>query len=188
MKIFRKEKLSNGRRHIYLLGIKVFSYKHKRHTQIIYNTPEIPLRYISEDRLPQYLWDKFYTRTGKLPTDNIEFFNEKVIWSSMFDVTPLKIQCADKYAVRDYVKKTIGDKYLPRLYAVYNNADDFDLSKLPNQFVLTFNAGSGQNLIVTDKNTLNEKDTKQLIRNWLLYNHSEMLCEMQYRYIRPLVI
>ena len=32
MKIFRKEKLSNGRRHIYLFGIKIASYKKKKHS------------------------------------------------------------------------------------------------------------------------------------------------------------
>lgn len=31
MKIFRKEKLPNGRRHVYLFGIKIASYKHKHH-------------------------------------------------------------------------------------------------------------------------------------------------------------
>lgn len=187
MKIFKKEKLGNGRRHIYFCGIKILSYKHKNHTYVVHNT-EVPLRYISEDRLPQWLWDNFYKRTGKIPTDDIEFLNEKIIWAAMFDVTPLKIQCADKYAVRDYVKKAIGEKYLPKIYAVYNNSSDFDINKLPKQFVLTFNAGSGQNLIVADKNTLNIDDTRKLIKQWMLYNHSELLGEMQYRYIKPLVI
>ena len=186
MKIFRKERLPNGRRHIYLFGIKILSYKHKHHVKQIIT--DINVKYVSADRLPIFLRDKFYTRTGKLPTENLETLNEKVIWASMFDVTPLKIQCADKYAVREYIEKTIGEKYLPKIYAVYKSPDEFNMDDLPDSFVLTFNAGSGQNTLVRDKTSKNESELKNTIRSWLMYNHSEPFCEMQYRYIPPRVI
>ncbi len=188
MKIFRKEHCPNGRIHIYLCGIKVASYKRcDRQTKIVVNN-EVPLKYISADRLHIFLRDKFFEYTGKLPTEKLETLNEKIIWASMFDVTPLKIQCADKYLVRDYVEKTIGKKYLPKLYAVYKNADEFNLDKLPQSFVLSFNAGSGQNLVVYDKSRVKESEIKHLIRKWMLYNHSDFACEMQYYYIKPIII
>ena len=191
MKFFCKKRLPNGRRHIYLCGVKIASYGCKE--QSVQNlcsgiTAQQAVRYCGADRLPALLRDRFYERTGKLPTEYLETFSEKIIWASMFDVTQLKIQCADKLAVRDYVIKTIGDKYLPQLYAVYKNSDEFDIEKLPQSFVLTYNAGSGQNIVIPDKSSVAPKHLKQVIRQWLLYNHSEPFCEMQYRYIPPRVI
>ena len=165
--------------------------KSEKQTQIIAEKHFIAnqqIRYISEDRLPIFLRDKFYEYTGKLPTENLETLREKIIWSFMFDITPLKIQCADKVAVRDYVSKKIGNKYLPKLYRIYENPDEFDIDELPDSFVLSFNAGSGQNLIVKDKSKISVNDVKNELRQWFLYNHSECSCEMQYRYIPPRII
>ncbi|MEG1581496.1 MAG: hypothetical protein RR386_09605, partial [Bacteroidaceae bacterium] len=38
---------------------------------------------------------------------------------------------ADKVAVRDYVKKTIGEKYTNKLYATWERAEDVDVTNLP---------------------------------------------------------
>lgn len=187
--LFYKERRGNKRK-IYICGHQVLSYKkHSHSSSVAAAVPQnLTSRYISQDRLPIYLADKFYARTGKLPTEELTTFSEKIIWASMFDVTPLKVQCADKFAVREYVSKTIGDRYLPNLYAVYQNSDQFSLSELPESFVLTYNAGSGQNMIITDKAQHSEKDLKCIIRQWLLYNHADYCDEMQYRYIPPRVI
>lgn len=193
MKIFKKEILPNGRRHIYFCGIKIASYKKAQKSETIYQTVkviEMPLktRFISNECLPVFLRDKFFEYTGKLPTEKLETLSEKLIWASMFDNNPLKTQCADKYTVRDYVKNIIGEKYLPKLYAVYKNGDDFDIDKLPESFVLTFNAGSGTNLIITDKKQCNVSEIKNTIRKWMVYNHADFACEMQYKDIKPLVL
>ena len=45
MKIFYKKKKPNGRRHIYFLGVKIFSYK-KKNNKIISNTALPPSEYI----------------------------------------------------------------------------------------------------------------------------------------------
>lgn len=109
MHIFYKERCPNGRRHIYFLGFKIFSYKKKQRSEnITEKLTDIPVKYISEDRLPVYLRDVFFKKTGKLPTENLNTFSEKVIWASMFDATKLKVQCTDKLAVREYVRKTVG--------------------------------------------------------------------------------
>ena len=191
MHLFYKERCPNSRRHIYFLGFKIFSYKKKQRSEnITENLTDIPVKYISEDRLPVYLRDVFFKKTGKLPTENLNTFSEKVIWASMFDATKLKVQCTDKLAVREYVRKTVGEKYLPDLYAVYKKPDDFSLEDLPDSFLLTYNAGANGdfNKIITNKNMLNIDEIKNTMRKWLLYNHSEPACEMQYRYIKPRII
>lgn len=186
-KIFTKETSASGRTRIYIYGKKVFSYG-KRHLskKASFNL----VRYVSEDRLPIFLRDRFFERTGKLPTSILYTLNEKIIWASMFDVTKLKVTCTDKFAVREYVKNTIGDKYLPKLYAVYKSSDDFDICKLPDKFLLTYNIGANGEYMkfVNKKSEIREYQIKALIQQWLMYNHSEASCEMQYRYIEPCVI
>ncbi len=168
-------------RRFYLFGWRILSYKKKS---------EIKLSDLNERELPQALWKKFCERTGKKPTDNLVTLNEKIIWASMFDVTDLKVQCADKIAVRDYVAKTVGDKYLPELYAMYKKSDDFDLQNLPDRFVLTYNRGANNEhtILVNDKNKLDLADTQSKIAQWMRFDMSDIWGEMQYRYIKPCVM
>lgn len=43
----------------------------------------------------------------------------------------------DKYMVCEYIKQTIGEKYLiPLVGGLYYSIDDIDLEPLPEQFVL----------------------------------------------------
>jgi hypothetical protein len=181
MKIFRKEHCPNGRRHIYVCGIKVASYKKHVGTTKVVVSNELPLKYIANDRLPILLRDKFFEYTGKLPTEKLETLNEKIIWASMFDVTPLKVQCADKYAVRDYVKKIIGEKYLIKLLAKFDDICEVKFDKLPDKFVFKFSEGSGKVYLVPDKKKLDVKSLLSRIREWVLNDFWTLRMEMQYK-------
>lgn len=44
-------------------------------------------------------------------------FNEKMAWLKLFDQVEDKIRCSDKLAVREYVRATVGQRYLTTLYA-----------------------------------------------------------------------
>lgn len=60
----------------------------------------------------------FMKRTKKyLNIENPTTFNEKIQWLKLYDSTPLKTQTTDKYLVRDWVKKKIGEKYL--IYEIF---------------------------------------------------------------------
>lgn len=63
----------------------------------------------------------------------------------------LRVQCADKYRVRDYVaSKGLEDILIPS-YGVFDNFDEIDFDKLPNQFVIQSNFGCGHIWICKDK-------------------------------------
>ena len=63
----------------------------------------------------------------------------------------LRVQCADKYLVREYVKsKGLEDILIPS-YGVYDSFDEIDFEKLPNQFVIQTNFGCGHIWICKDK-------------------------------------
>ena len=146
------------------------------------------MRYCAPEKLDLLLSDMFYRFTGKLATETLTTFNEKLLWLAMFERTPLKEQCADKVRVREYVRETIGEEYLPKLYDVLVRGQDFCPDKYPDSFVLSYNAGSGQNIIVKNKNELDIAQTRKTINSWMLYNQAYTRGEMQYYNIPPRVI
>ena len=56
-----------------------------------------------------YLLEKYYKIMGggRLDLNNPKTFNEKIQWLKLYDATPLKTQLADKYLVRDWLKKNL---------------------------------------------------------------------------------
>lgn len=98
--------------------------------------------------------------------------------------------CADKYAVRDYVEKCGCQEILNELYGAYDSVDDIPWDKLPEKFVIKWNFGCGQNLIVRDKSKLNIDEAKQKLKDWYKTRNTFYLpySEMQYRGIKPKLI
>lgn len=128
--------------------------------------------------------------TGKyLNLDNPRTFNEKLQWLKLYDSTPFKTRLADKYLVRDWIKEKIGEEYLIPLLGVYDRFDDIDFNKLPNQFVIKCNHGSGWNIIVKDKSQLNLAEAKEKIDKWMAADYSTRWgFELHYKNITPKII
>ena len=147
------------------------------------------LKKINKKYYPVILKRMYKKRTGKkLNLENPVTFNEKIQWSKLYDVTPLKTQLADKYLVREWVKEKIGEEYLIPLLGVWDKFDDIDFDKLPDQFVLKANHGSGWNIIVTDKKQFNRVEAKKKFDRWLNTNFAYLTLEMQYEDIKPKII
>lgn len=113
---------------------------------------------------------RYFARFKKqLNLKNPQTLNEKMLFLSLKTDTTLWTRCADKYAVRDYVKECGLEDILIPLVGVWDRAKDLDFNALPNEFVLKANHGSGDILVVTDKSKLNipqvvetfEKDLSQ---------------------------
>jgi len=134
------------------------------------------------------LWYK--KETGKeLDLKNPKNFNEKIQWLKIYDSTPQKTRLADKYAVREWIEETIGEKYLIPLLGVWECFDDIDFDKLPNQFVLKTNHGSGWNLVVKDKSKLDKDDAKKKFDLWMSRNFAYSAgLELHYLNIPPKII
>lgn len=135
----------------------------------------------------EILVDAFYKKTSLMPNESLITMNQKITWTMMFNATPSKNTCADKFAVRDYVANKIGDKYLTPLLGHWDNADAINFSKLPNSFILKFNVGSGMNKIVKDCKSENLSKILSLCRDWFHSEYWENCFEMQY-YNVPKVI
>ena len=134
------------------------------------------------------LWYKRVTKED-LDLDNPKTYNEKIQWLKLYDSTPLKTRLADKYLVRDWVKEKIGEEYLIPLLGVWDSFDEIDFDKLPEQFVLKANHGSGWNIIVKDKATFDKEEARKKFDVWMHTNFAFRAgLELQYLNIPPKII
>ena len=90
-------------------------------------------------------------------------FNEKLSWKKLYDHNPLYTIMADKYTVKEYVKKLIGPEYIVPCYGVWDNFDDIDFEKLPSQFILKATHDSSGIVICKDKASFNKLTAKKVI-------------------------
>ncbi len=126
----------------------------------------------------------------KLPKNknDIKYFGEKIQWLKLYGNLEKYNDYVDKYLVRDYIKKTVGEKYLIPLLGVYTNSSKIDYDKLPDKFVLKINNGSAMNIIVTDKNKINKKKINKKLDKWLKNDYSKIKKEYQYRNVERKII
>lgn len=121
-------------------------------------------------------------------TRNPKSFSEKIHFIKISKWLENKSNFVDKYKVREFIKGEIGENYLIKLLGVYDNAEKIDFNKLPQSFVLKLNNGSGYNLIVKDKNKINELETKELLNEWLKSDFYKHTREKQYKNVKQLLI
>lgn len=77
-------------------------------------------------------------------------------------------QRADKYLVREYVKKCGYADTLTSLVNCYSKGDELIYSELPQKFALKANWGAGMNLICTKKSQYTENELRSQIDKWLV--------------------
>lgn len=115
-------------------------------------------------------------------------FNEKLQWLKVHYRNPLMVTCADKWAVREFVKERIGEEYLAECIGVYDDVEKIPFETLPRQFVLKATHGSGWNIICPDKAKIDWNLAKKKMRKWLNSDFSKNGREWQYRQIKPQII
>lgn len=117
-----------------------------------------------------------------------EDFNEKLQWLKLYWQQPLLSQCADKYAVRDYVKRRGCEDVLNELYGVYERTADIPWESLPRQFALKCTHGSGYNIICADKSKLSRLATLARIAWWMRSDYGHHHAEYHYSAIKPRIV
>ena len=101
----------------------------------------------------------------KLNLENPQTFNEKIQWLKLNYRTDLHTLCADKLAVRDYVKEKVGEKYLVPLVYFTDKSEDLTLDKLPEYpVIIKTNHASGGVVIVKDKQTIDIKKEQKTFK------------------------
>ena len=142
-----------------------------------------------------YLSDKIYLKLKykmlmkkELDLDNPKTFNEKLQWLKLYDRNPEYTKMVDKYDVKEYVSKIIGEEYVIPTIGVYEKFDNIDFAKLPNQFVMKCTHDSGGIIICKDKKKLDinlaRKKINKSLRNNYYYKHREW----PYKNVKPRII
>lgn len=116
-------------------------------------------------------------------------YTEKIQWTKLYGVTEQMSLLSDKYKVREWVKKTIGEEYLLPMITAVRSYQEIDFDSLPDKFVIKSNNSSGWNIIVKDKTKLNRDDVKKKIDFWKKTNYAYYsILEMQYETISPVFV
>ena len=157
------------------------------------STPEAIYAYllsIPEYRYPEEICRWYYRETGQpLNLSAPKTFNEKIQWLKLFDSTPLKTCLTDKYLVREWIQKTIGEQYLIPIIGMWDSFEKIDFKNLPNKFVLKATHGSGWNIVVKDKSKLDREEAKKKFDKWMNLNFAFVNgLELHYLNITPKII
>jgi hypothetical protein len=137
----------------------------------------------------EFIKSNYYLKNNrKLELDNPREFTEKLQWLRLHLYNENYKDYVDKYEVRNYISKKIGDAYLNDLIGVYNIAEDLNFDELPHQFALKCTHGSGYNVIVKDKSIINIDDVKNRLNSYMSMNYYNKYKELIYKDIKPRII
>lgn len=157
MKLIKKEKYRNKTRYT-VLGIKI----------TVKNPQPSEMNII---RRAKELKKRFKSLVGyDLNLANPQTFNEKINWMKLYYRNDLLPRIVDKYEFKNYIREQLGEGYTVPFLGAWNNVDDIDFDKLPNQFVLKCNAQSDGKFIkiVKNKKELDIEALRKEMKNWLI--------------------
>lgn len=136
-----------------------------------------------------YIRRQYRNRTGKhLNLEKPELYNEKVQYTKLFCHDSRMKKLADKYEVREYVKEKIGEKYLTKLYGLYNTVEEIPFERLPEQFAVKLTNGSGYNIICEKKTPKMVKTIQKRFRKWLKVDFYKLGREWAYKDVKNRII
>lgn len=130
--------------------------------------------------IPQ-IKNQYISRVGKsLDLENPKTLTEKIQWLKIYDSTFLKTYCADKILLHNYSEMKLKTDICIPILAIYDEPEQIEYEKLPNKFVIKCNHGSGYNIIVKDKSTINRQKINEQLKKWKNENYALFGAELQY--------
>ncbi len=153
------------------------------------------LKFNIRKTLRQILGMKCYTKLifwfvhgYSLNLDKPRSLSEKIHW--------IKLNCnleslaprVDKYEVRNFVQKRVGEKYLIPLIGIYDHFDQIDFQSLPNAFAMKATHGCNWNILVKDKYQIDWNATRTQMNKWLKSNYYNTNLEAVYKNIKGRII
>lgn len=189
MKLLDCQKTENKIK-IYLCGKKILSYRSESKYDKIYAKRFDGL---TRDEL-EYCVKEQYKKWHENYPDliNPKTFNEKLTWEKLYYNNPLMTICADKVKAREYYLEKTGDheEHLVKQFGVYDNASEINYDVFPNKFVLKSNWGSGKQIIVNDKSSLDINKTNEIVQTWQNKRSNHYFCAFEYGYknIEPKIV
>lgn len=123
-----------------------------------------------------------------LDLEHPKTMNEYICSTKISDEKLMYHIYTDKFEVRDYVRKTVGEPYLNKIIGVYDSFDEIDFKQMPEAFAMKATHGSSYNIIVSDKSKLDIDAAKRKFDCWLKENFYYKDREKNYKNIRPRIM
>lgn len=124
----------------------------------------------------------------KIDINNPITFNEKLQWLKLYDHNPLYTELVDKYEVRKYIKKWLGNDYLVPAIGVWDAPEDINFESLPPKFVIKCTHDSGSTVVCRDKLKLNKEALIKHLRFRMKRSHYWAGREWPYKNVKPRII
>lgn len=150
-----------------------------------------PITRVITDILPDAVFLRlyfFYKRRQILSLRNPKTFSEKIQWLKVYGNLEQYYKYVDKYDVRAFVARELGENYLIPLIGVWSSFDEIPFHALPNQFVLKGTHGSGYNFVCKDKSSIDMSQLRSLVTGWLQENFYITTRETQYKDSEPKIV
>ena len=146
------------------------------------------LSFVSPELVSRIRYKRSFGR--RLDLKNPTYFNEKLMWLKLkkYAKNPLVRQCADKFAVREYIEQCGLGHILNDLIGAWDRPEDIDWNALPNRFVIKCNHGAGYNLVCKDKSKFDIAGANEKLKAWLKDEYWIQYAEVQYRGIQKKII
>lgn len=163
--------------------------KHSKFYYLTHPSVTIPilLAKVSQRHAIELQWKNYMDYP--LDLENPKTFCEKLNWLKLHDHNPLYHKLVDKYEVKNYVAKIIGDQYVVKTYGIWDNVDEIEFDKLPQKFVLKCTHNSMYPVICYDKSTLYYEEAKRAIRESIkAKNYYKKFNEWVYKSVKPRII
>lgn len=136
-----------------------------------------------------YLKLRYRAMMGKkLDLKNPKTYTAKLQWLKLYDRRPEHSVLVDKYAVKEYVRKTIGEDYLVPNFGVWDSFRDIDFDSLPQEFVLKCTHDSGGILICRDKSALDFAKAEERMEKARKRSFYKLNREWTYRNVQPRIL
>lgn len=146
------------------------------------------VRYLVVNLSPTLYFTQLYVRNRHRwpnfnhPKDLSEIVMSEIINGKINDY----VHYVDKVKVRKYIEEWGLGKYLPKLYKVWEKAEDIDFDVLPNKFALKTNHGCGGHLFCHDKSQFDKEYARKHMAKLLKQSYGGRQ-EPHYRLIKPLI-
>lgn len=123
-----------------------------------------------------------------LEFNNIKNWNEKILWRMIYDRNPIYTELSDKIKVRNYIKQKIGDKYLTKLYKVFEKSSEINFEDLPEKFIIKCNHDCGSSKLINKSEKIDIKKIKKFYKSKMKINLYLTNYEWHYKNISPRIL
>lgn len=110
--------------------------------------------------------------------------NEKIVWKKLFDRNPLLPVTSDKFAVRQYVRDTLGaeegDSVLIPLLHASADPGTIPFDRLPDEYIIKTNHDSGGHVIVRKGDVVDRKAIVRKFKGLLMRPYGALKQEWAY--------